>query len=94
MMKPGAYLINTARGDVVDESALIEALETGVIRGAGLDVFEAEPNIPARLRALENVVLLPHLGSATEETRTAMGMKVVENVTAFFEGKAVPDRVV
>ncbi len=94
MMKPGAYLINTARGDVVDESALIEALETGVIRGAGLDVFETEPNIPARLRALENVVLLPHLGSATEETRTAMGMKVVENVTAFFEGKAVPDRVV
>lgn len=94
MMKPGAYLINTARGDVVDESALIEALETSVIRGAGLDVFEAEPNIPARLRALENVVLLPHLGSATEETRTAMGMKVVENVMAFFEGKAVPDRVV
>lgn len=93
VMKPEAYLINTARGDVIDEKALIEALETGVIRGAGLDVFEAEPHVPERLRALENVVLLPHLGSATEETRTAMGMKVVENLTAFFDGKAAPDRV-
>ncbi|CAN7387750.1 2-hydroxyacid dehydrogenase [Pararhizobium sp. LjRoot238] len=93
VMKPEAFLINTARGDVVDEGALIEALETGVIRGAGLDVFEAEPRVPERLRALENVVLLPHLGSATEETRTAMGMKVVENVTAFFEGRQPPDRV-
>jgi lactate dehydrogenase-like 2-hydroxyacid dehydrogenase len=93
VMKPGAYLINTARGDVVDEAALIEALETGTIRAAGLDVFEAEPNVPERLRALENVVLLPHLGSATEETRTAMGMKVVENITAFFEGREPPDRV-
>lgn len=93
VMKPGAYLINTARGDVVDEAALIEALENGIIRGAGLDVFEAEPNVPERLRALENVVLLPHLGSATEETRTAMGMKVVENLTAFFEGRDPPDRV-
>jgi len=93
LMKPEAFLINTARGDVVDENALIEALETGVIRGAGLDVFEAEPNVPPRLRALENVVLLPHLGSATEETRTAMGMRVVENLTAFFEGREPPDRV-
>ncbi|MBP1861297.1 2-hydroxyacid dehydrogenase [Rhizobium herbae] len=93
LMKPEAFLINTARGDVVDENALIEALETGVIRGAGLDVFEAEPNVPARLRTLENVVLLPHLGSATQETRTAMGMKVVENVTAFFEGRELLDRV-
>ncbi|WP_349435364.1 D-glycerate dehydrogenase [Pararhizobium sp. A13] len=93
MMKPEAFLINTARGDVVDENALVEALETGVIRGAGLDVFEAEPNVPERLRGLDNVVLLPHLGSATEETRTAMGMKVVENVTAFFEGRQPPDRV-
>ncbi|MDX0958283.1 2-hydroxyacid dehydrogenase [Sinorhizobium medicae] len=92
-MKPGAYLINTARGDVVDEAALIEALEKGVIRGAGLDVYAAEPDVPARLSALENVVLLPHLGSATEETRTAMGMKVVDNVTAFFAGLAPPDRV-
>ncbi len=93
LMKPGAYLINTARGDVIDEAALVAALENGVIRGAGLDVFEAEPNVPERLRRLENVVLLPHLGSATEETRVAMGMKVVANVTAFFEGREPPDRV-
>ncbi len=93
-MKPGAFLINTARGDVVDEAALIAALTSGTIRGAGLDVYEAEPHVPEALRRMENVVLLPHLGSATEETRTAMGMKVVENVTAFFEGREVPDRVV
>lgn len=93
-MKPGAFLINTARGDVVDEAALISALEQGTIRGAGLDVYEAEPNVPERLKTMENVVLLPHLGSATEETRTAMGMKVVENITAFFEGREPPDRVV
>jgi lactate dehydrogenase-like 2-hydroxyacid dehydrogenase len=93
-MKQGAFLINTARGDVVDEAALIAALQSGTIRGAGLDVYEAEPHVPEALRQMENVVLLPHLGSATEETRTAMGMKVVDNLTAFFEGRAVPDRVV
>lgn len=93
LMKKSAYLVNTARGDVIDEPALIAALENGVIRGAGLDVFEAEPNVPERLRALENVVLLPHLGSATEETRVAMGMKVVDNITAFFDGREPPDRV-
>lgn len=93
-MKPGAFLINTARGDVVDETALIAALELGTIRGAGLDVYEAEPHVPERLRALENVVLLPHLGSATEETRTAMGMKVMDNISAFFAGREPPDRVI
>ncbi|MBW9117769.1 D-glycerate dehydrogenase [Rhizobium cauense] len=93
-MRPGAFLINTARGDVVDELALIAALKDGVIRGAGLDVYGAEPHVPDALRAMENVVLLPHLGSATEETRTAMGMKVVDNVTAFFDGRPPPDRVV
>lgn len=93
-MKPNAFLINTARGDVVDEAALIAALETGTIRGAGLDVYEAEPDVPEALRLMENVMVLPHLGSATEETRTAMGMKVVDNVTAFFEGRELPDRVV
>lgn len=93
-MRPGAFLINTARGDVVDELALIAALKDGVIRGAGLDVYAAEPHVPDALRAMENVVLLPHLGSATEETRTAMGMKVVDNVTAFFDGRPPPDRVV
>jgi lactate dehydrogenase-like 2-hydroxyacid dehydrogenase len=92
-MKPGAILINTARGDVVDEQALIAALESGTIRGAGLDVYEAEPNVPEKLRGMENVVVLPHLGSATEETRTAMGMKVVDNITAFFDGREPPDRV-
>ena len=92
-MKPSAFLINTARGDVVDEAALAEALETGVIRGAGLDVYEAEPQVPARLKALENVVLLPHLGSATQETRVAMGMKAADNLIAFFDGRDVPDRV-
>ena len=93
LMKKSAYLVNTARGDVIDERALIAALEDGVIRGAGLDVFEAEPNVPERLRGLENVVLLPHLGSATEETRVAMGMKVVDNITAFFDRREPPDRV-
>jgi lactate dehydrogenase-like 2-hydroxyacid dehydrogenase len=92
-MKKGAFLINTARGDVVDETALVAALRDGTIRGAGLDVYEAEPQVPEALKAMENVVLLPHLGSATEETRTAMGMKVVENVAAFFEGREPADRV-
>jgi lactate dehydrogenase-like 2-hydroxyacid dehydrogenase len=93
-MKRGAFLINTARGDVVDQDALVDALENHGIAGAGLDVFAEEPFVPERLRRLENVVLLPHLGSATEETRVAMGMKVVENLTAFFDGRQVPDRVV
>jgi len=93
-MKPGAFLINTARGDVVDEAALIAALKDGLIRGAGLDVYADEPHVPDALRGMENVVLLPHLGSATEETRTAMGTKVVDNITAFFEGRSPPDRVV
>lgn len=93
LMKPTAFLINTARGDVVDEAALAEALAAGRIAGAGLDVYEAEPLVPAALKALENVVLLPHLGSATSETRVAMGMKVVDNLTEFFEGRTPPDRI-
>jgi len=93
-MKHRAFLINTARGDVVDEGALIEALEGGRIAGAGLDVFDGEPHIAEALKRMENVVLLPHLGSATEETRVAMGMRAVENLVAFFEGNPVPDRVV
>ena len=93
LMKPTAYLINTARGPVVDESALIDALEHKRIAGAGFDVYEREPHVPARLRRLKNVVLLPHLGSATQETRTRMGMMVLENLTAFFAGKKPPNRV-
>jgi lactate dehydrogenase-like 2-hydroxyacid dehydrogenase len=93
-MQPHAILINTARGDVVDEEALVTALKKGTIRGAGLDVYEQEPKVTEDLLALENVVLLPHLGSATRETRVAMGMRVVENIDAFFAGKPPRDRVV
>ena len=91
-MRPGGYLINTARGDVVDETALAKALHDGVIGGAGLDVFQGEPQINRALLSAPNTVLLPHLGSATEETRVAMGMKVVENVRAFAAGSALPDK--
>lgn len=94
LMQPHAFLINTSRGDVVDEAALIAALKAGRIAGAGLDVFEKEPAVPDELKAMENVVLLPHLGSATLETRTAMGMRVLKNIDAFFSGTEVPDRVV
>lgn len=93
-MKPGAFLINTARGDIIDDSAVIAALGSGQLAGAGLDVFRGEPNIDRRYVDLENVVLLPHLGSATRETREAMGFRAIENLAAFFEGRPVPDRVV
>ncbi len=92
-MQPHAFLINTARGDVVDETALIQALSAGQIAGAGLDVYEKEPAVPAALTQMENVVLLPHLGSAALQTRVAMGMRVLRNLDAFFSGKEVPDRV-
>ena len=92
-MKPGAFLINSARGDVIDQTALIEALQQGVIAGAGLDVYEGEPAVPEQLLSMDNVVLLPHLGSASRETRVAMGMRVVENLRAFFHGEAPRDRV-
>ena len=93
VMRPGAYLVNTARGDVVEEAALVAALKAGTIAGAGLDVYEFEPKVSAELASLENVVLLPHLGSATEETRVAMGMRVAQNLKAFFAGEPPPDRV-
>jgi lactate dehydrogenase-like 2-hydroxyacid dehydrogenase len=93
-MRPGALLINTARGDVVDEAALVEALRNGTIAGAGLDVFEKEPQVSPALVAMENVVLLPHLGSATQETRVAMGMRALENLRLFFSGAPLRDRVV
>lgn len=94
LMQPHAVLINAARGALVEEEALIDALETGRIAGAGLDVYPREPEVDPRLVALETVVLLPHLGSATDETRTAMGEKVLANAIAFAEGKELPDRVV
>ena len=93
-MRPGAFLINTARGDVVDETALAHALQTGQIAGAGLDVYEREPKITNALLDMDQVVLLPHLGSATHETRVAMGLRVIDNLQAFFSGATPPDKVV
>ncbi|MDD4913608.1 MAG: NAD(P)-dependent oxidoreductase, partial [Methylococcales bacterium] len=94
LMKPTAHLINTARGDVVDSEALIRALQEKRIAGAGLDVYEGEPNIHPGFLTLDNVALLPHLGSATLSTRTAMGEKVLKNLVAYFGGQPLPDRVV
>ncbi len=93
-MKPTAFLVNTARGDVVDEAALAEALRAGTIAGAGLDVYEQEPRVTPALLEMENVVLLPHLGSATRETREAMGRRAVENLDRFFAGEPLRDPVV
>jgi len=93
-MRPSAHLINTARGDVVDTQALISALQKQQIAGAGLDVYEGEPDVPEALLALENVSLLPHLGSATLSTRTAMGEKALLNLDAFFSGNELPNRVI
>ncbi len=93
LMKSSALLINTARGSVVDETALAEMLRTRRIAGAGLDVYEHEPAIHPDLLVQENVVLLPHLGSATQSTRIAMGMRVARNLEAWFSGKPPPDLV-
>ena len=92
-MKPGGIFVNISRGEVVDEAALIAALETDQIAGAGLDVYENEPHVPDRLRALENCVLLPHLGSATAETRQAMGQMALDNIIAWSEDRDPPQRV-
>lgn len=93
-MKPHAILINTARGSVVDAEALADALATGRIAAAGLDVYEHEPIVPTRLLACERAVLLPHIGSATIQAREAMGMRALDNLDAFFDGGVVPDRLV
>ena len=92
-MQSHAHLINTARGDVVDEHALVEALERGVIASAGLDVYEGEPTLADGLVSLENVVLLPHMGSGTSETRIAMGRCAMDNVSAFLQGRPIPNEV-
>jgi len=94
LMRQEAWLINAARGGLVDQDGLIEALSAGRIAGAGLDVYPNEPEVDPRLLDLPNVVLLPHLGSATLESRTAMGEKVLANIRAFAEGRELPDRVV
>ncbi|WP_447974002.1 2-hydroxyacid dehydrogenase [Nitrospira sp. Kam-Ns4a] len=92
-MRPTAFLINTSRGPVVDEAALVEALRQGWIAGAGLDVYEEEPAVHPALRALPQVVLLPHLGSATLATRVKMGLVCLENIRAVLEGRPAPNRV-
>lgn len=92
-MQAHAHLINIARGEVVEEAALIAALQSGEIAGAGLDVYEFEPKVPDALKAMENVTLLPHLGTATLEVRTSMGLMAVENAAAFAHGKALPNPV-
>lgn len=93
LMKPDAFLINTARGEVVDEAALAQALMFDTIGGAALDVFEREPVINPTLAQCDNLVMLPHLGSATREARQSMGFRVLDNLNDFFEGKAPRDRV-
>ena len=92
-MKPTACLINCARGEIVDEAALAAALKSGALAGAGLDVFEAEPRVTPALLDLPNVVLLPHLGSATFEGRQAMGEKVIANIRSWVDGHRPPDQV-
>jgi lactate dehydrogenase-like 2-hydroxyacid dehydrogenase len=92
-MQPHAIFVNISRGDVVDEASLISALETGEIGGAGLDVYEHEPEVPEALKCMENVVLLPHLGTNTLEVRTGMGMMALDNLMAFAEGRDLPNPV-
>ncbi|MGF1453857.1 MAG: 2-hydroxyacid dehydrogenase [Alphaproteobacteria bacterium] len=94
LLKSSAYVVNTARGEIVDENALVRMLEARQLAGAGLDVFENEPAVNPRLLQLENVVLLPHMGSATIESRMEMGEKVIINIKTFADGHKPPDRVV
>ena len=93
MMKSTAFLINTSRGAVIDESALITALQTRSIAGAALDVYAQEPHVPTGLTSLSNAVLLPHLGSATLETRVRMGLICLANIAAVLEGRPAPNQV-
>src|SRR5262245_23519672 len=93
LMRPHAFIVNTSRGNVIDEQALVKGLVAGEIGGAGLDVYEHEPALHPRLPALRNVVLLPHMGSATLEARIAMGEKVIVNIKTFVDGHNPPDKV-
>ena len=93
LMQPRAHLINTARGDIINEADLVTALSTGVIAGAGLDVFVDEPNVSQALMDLQQVVLLPHMGSGTVETREAMGNCALVNIQAFFAQQPLPNQV-
>jgi lactate dehydrogenase-like 2-hydroxyacid dehydrogenase len=92
-LKPGAVVVNTARGDLIDDDALIDALEDGRVGAVGLDVFAGEPALNPRWLGAPRTVLLPHIGSATHETRMAMGLRVMANIDAFLAGAALPDRV-
>ena len=92
-MRPTAFVINTARGPIVDEGALVDALKTGIIAGAGLDVYEQEPAIHSALTQLKQVVLLPHLGSATLHARVQMGLVCLENIQAVLDGRPAPNQV-
>ncbi len=94
LLKPSAYVVNTARGEIIDEAALARMLDKGELAGAGLDVFENEPAINPKLKKLANVVLLPHMGSATLEGRIDMGEKVIVNIKTFADGHKPPDRVI
>jgi len=93
LLQPHACIVNTARGEIIDEAALARVLAARKIGGAGLDVYEREPKVSAALRKLPNAVLAPHLGSATREGRIAMGEKVIINIRAFADGHKPPDRV-
>ena len=93
MMRPEGIFINISRGDVVDEPALVTALARRQIAGAGLDVYEFEPKVPAALMTMEHVTLVPHLGTAALEVREAMGMMAVENLIAAAEGRTPPNAV-
>jgi glyoxylate reductase len=93
LMKPNSYLVNTSRGEIIDEAALADALADGRLAGAGLDVYEDERNPHPALLGLENVILAPHIGSATHESRREMGEKVLINIRAHIDNHACPDRV-
>ena len=93
LMKPGAIIVNTARGEVIDETAMVRMLKAGELAGAGLDVYENEPQLNPKFLEFDNVVLLPHMGSATLEGRIEMGEKVLINIKTWADGHKPPDRV-